>query len=105
MMQLAWAVNYNLLSLGSTPPIVAYSGAQRGILYPGAVTVNFNIEAANRGVAGYTKSNFIDPGDPASEPTPKTPSSGANPFWDGPSVVRQSSGSITIPYEAGCHTV
>ena len=105
MMQLAWAINYNLLSAGSTPPIVAYSGAQPGTLYPGAVTVNFAIKAANRGVAGYSASNFTDPGDPASEPTPKTPSSGPNPFWDGPSVVRQSSGSVQIPYEAGCHTV
>ena len=34
MMQLAWAINYNLLSAGSTPPIVAYSGAQPGTLYP-----------------------------------------------------------------------
>ena len=108
MMQLAWAINYNLLSAGSTPPIVAYSGAQPGTLYPGAVTVNFAINAANRGVAGYSSSNFSDPGDPASERTPKTrstfrfqsPSSG--PCWLGLPRSATRTGCCPGQHVSGC---
>lgn len=102
MMQLAWAINYYLLSSGSTPPIVSFSGAQLDTLYTGPVTVNFQFNGANRGVAGYTAYYDRDPGDPKSEPTPGN----GNPFWDGPQVVGSpGGGSIQIPYAPGCHTV
>jgi hypothetical protein len=66
--------------------------------------VNFNVQATNCGVAGYTMSNVADPEDPTSEATPKTPTSGPNTFWDGP-VIGKSGGSIQIPFSLGCHTV
>ena len=100
-------MNHYLMANGSTPPIVAYSGAQPGTLYTGPVTVNLSINAANRGLAGYSASNFADPKDPASQATPKTPSSGPNPFWDGPSVIGKSSGSMraAIPSICGPGTI
>ncbi|NYE27120.1 subtilase family serine protease [Rhodanobacter sp. K2T2] len=102
MMQLAWAINYYLLSNGSTPPIVSFSGAQLDTLYTGPVTVDFQFNGANRGIAGYTAYSDRDPGDPKSELSPGT----GSPFWDGPQVVGSpSGGSIQIPFAPGCHMV
>ena len=101
MMQLAWAINYYLLSAGSTPPIVSFSGAQLNTLYTAPVTVGFAISAANRGIAGYSAALDHDPLDTKTEPTPGT----GDPFWDGPLVVGSSGGSIQVPFAAGCHTV
>jgi subtilase family serine protease len=101
MMQLAWAINNYLMSAGSTPPLISFGGAQLNTLYSGPVTVTFAINAANRGVAGFTAALDSDPMDTKTEPTPGA----GNPFWDGPKILGARSGVVPIAFVPGCHTV
>jgi hypothetical protein len=102
MLQLAWTLNR---WIGAAPgphtgPQIAWQGPPTAQWYATDQIVSFQISGGTLGIAGYTAQWDQDPGDPVHT----TPGAG-DPYWDGPKVVGNTSGSFSLAAAGvGCHT-
>jgi pro-kumamolisin-like protein/ASPM-SPD-2-Hydin domain-containing protein/centrosomal CEP192-like protein len=97
-LQLAWAINWNIVP-GDTVPVVNFTGPATGVWYNSDQEVSWTITAPpansypSEGLAGFSQEWDADPGNPTSEPSPAYsgfPSSPYNSFYDGPQYTGAS---------------
>jgi hypothetical protein len=113
MMQLAWAINWELIPAYGEPSI-SFSGPSINTWYNSSQTVSWTISDSDAqgvpapGVAGFTQGWDSIPADPASEPH----GGSGNSFYSGPEFPFGTSGCLTTGtggcgggVTQGCHTV
>lgn len=94
MLQLAWAINYEIEPL-SNPPVVSLTQVSGQF---GQLEVEIHVSGGTLGPAGFTAQWDTPPGDPTREATPGT----GNPFYQGPQTIGRSGVLPLLP--DGCHT-
>jgi subtilase family serine protease len=106
MLQLAWAINWNLMA-DNGRPTVAFSGPAINRWYDSDQTVSWTIADsggpfAASGVAGYSRQWDSDPGDPTSRTSP-----GCCGSFFGPQFPNATTGSVGLAGAGGqgCHTL
>jgi hypothetical protein len=117
MLQLAWAINYNLIPAYGLP-VITFSGPTTGVWYNSNQEVSWSVSTINTrsggttpppGVAGFTQGWDSIPADPHSEPH----SGEGNSFYSGPQYPFYTNGCLTLVgtsscaggVSQGCHTV
>jgi Pro-kumamolisin, activation domain/Bacterial Ig-like domain (group 3) len=113
MMQLAWAINWELLPAYGNPS-VAFSGPARSTWYNTSQRVDWTVSDAGSGgfpapgVAGFTQGWDSIPADPQSEPH----GGSGNSFYSGPEYAFGKTGCLSFVagscsggVSQGCHTV
>jgi hypothetical protein len=105
MLQLAWAINYNVAA-DTGAPTIKFSGPKKNHWFDTDQTVSWTVTDTGgkfrpTGVAGYTDKWDEDPGDETSEATPGQ----GNTFYSGPAHANETKGSLTVAAAGqGCHT-
>jgi hypothetical protein len=117
MLQLAWAISYNLIPAYGEP-VITFSGPTTGVWYNTNQEVSWSVSTINTrsggttpppGVAGFTQGWDSIPADPHSEPH----SGEGNSFYSGPQFPYSTTGCLTLVgttscsggVSQGCHTV
>ena len=123
MLQLAWAINWEL-ALANGVPNVTFSGPSTGKWYNTNQTVNWKINdysggssVPGTGIAGEAQGWDSIASDPHSEPRGQISGSTNNFFYSGPQFVNDSTGCLAFVHNGcsalsgsnaqiqGCHTV
>jgi hypothetical protein len=105
MLQLAWAINWNLAA-DNTPPSVDFTGPATHHWYNKNKTVDWTVKITGgqfkpTGVAGFSDEWDKDPGDVKKEATPGD----GNTFYSGPEFPNATKGSLNLDAAGqGCHT-
>jgi len=94
VLQLAWAINYEVEPLAVAPAV----GLTEATGPYGQPQVNIEVSGGTLGPAGFTAQWDADPGDPTSEPTPGSGTS----FYTGPQTIGTRGALPLLP--DGCHT-
>ena len=116
MLQLAWAINWNVATSNGSPT-VAYTGPATNKWYHDQQTVKWTVAdntggvpgAHGTGIAGFTQGWDSIPSDPYTEPF----GGSGNSFYSGPQYVNVSTGCLSLQggecvgggLSQGCHTV
>jgi hypothetical protein len=109
MMQLAWALNQQLIPTQGAPTVL-FTGPPVNTWYNTNQTVAWTVNDSTpgSGIAGFTYGWDSIPADPSSEPNGGT----GNSFYSGPAVIDANSGCLSLESGScgagvtqGCHTV
>ncbi len=107
MLQLAWAINWEVIP-ASGVPYVTFTGPDKSKWYNSNQTVSFKIHdyvphggTPGTGIAGATVSWDSIPDDPTREATPGA----GNSFYSGPEYPGMSTGCLTFEPKDGCFAI
>ena len=106
MLQLAWAINYNLAA-DTGRPVVKFTGPKKDHWFNTDQTVSWTVTDTGgkfkpTGVAGFSRRWDQTPGDVYSEATPGQ----GNSFYGGPEFPNDTKGSRAVSAAGqGCHTM